>query len=86
MQVSPENGKGIIENRSRISVIMKINYAPDHSLDNKDADGVGDYPPELEVDTGCGYGSWKPGFLQRFNNPKVLLFMMCIFTLSQGNI
>ena len=63
---------------------MKINYTPDHSLDDKENGGVVDYEQEPEVDTQCGYGSCKPGFLQKFNNPKFLLVMMCIFTFSQG--
>ena len=61
-----------------------MKYAPDHTVDRKKTDDV-DFKPEEEVDTQCGYGSCKPGFLQKFNNPKVLLAAMCIFTFSQGN-
>ena len=61
-----------------------MKYAPDHTVDRKETGDV-DFKPEEEVDTQCGYGSCKPGFLQKFNNPKVLLAAMCIFTFSQGN-
>ena len=44
----------------------------------------GAIPTENDPDVGCGYGKWKPSYLQRWNNPKTLLFVMCIFTLSQG--
>ncbi|KAH3709196.1 hypothetical protein DPMN_068658 [Dreissena polymorpha] len=35
-------------------------------------------------DVKCGYGTCKPRTLQKFNNPKFLLFVMCVFTVSQG--
>ena len=41
--------------------------------------------PEPEVDTQCGYGRCKLNFLQKFNNPKFLLVLLCIYSFSQGN-
>ncbi|KAL3892415.1 hypothetical protein ACJMK2_004625 [Sinanodonta woodiana] len=39
---------------------------------------------ESEVDVRCGYGQCKPRWLQKLNNPKVLLFLLCSFTLVQA--
>ncbi|WAR17281.1 SO4C1-like protein [Mya arenaria] len=35
-------------------------------------------------DVKCGYGSCKPERLQKCNNPKLLLAVMCVFAVSQG--
>ncbi|ESO98163.1 hypothetical protein LOTGIDRAFT_239068 [Lottia gigantea] len=32
-----------------------------------------------ETDAQCGVGSWKPKCLQKFNNPKCLLFFLCMY-------
>ena len=34
----------------------------------------------------CGYFSWTPQWLQRFNTPRWLLVTVMILTFSQGNI
>ncbi|KAJ8307855.1 hypothetical protein KUTeg_014594 [Tegillarca granosa] len=39
---------------------------------------------DIAEDLRCGYGKWKPGFLQRCNNPKCLLLCMSIFAMTQG--
>ena len=37
-----------------------------------------------DVDTRCGYGYWKPYFLQRFANSKALLCAIGWFAFVQG--
>ena len=32
-----------------------------------------------DKDTRCSIGSWKPRCLQRANNPKCLLFFLCMY-------
>lgn len=32
----------------------------------------------------CGYGCWKPGFLQFFNNSKGFLFFSVVFAITQS--
>jgi len=39
---------------------------------------------EEYVETRCGYYSCRPPFLQRLNNPPVLCFFLCVYTLIHG--
>lgn len=39
---------------------------------------------EEHVDTRCGLGTCRPGFLQRCNNPTVLLGCLCMYTMIHG--
>ncbi|XP_048780929.2 solute carrier organic anion transporter family member 4C1-like isoform X3 [Ostrea edulis] len=39
---------------------------------------------ESQRDTRCGFGSYSPNCLQKFNNPKALLFFLCAFCMLQG--
>lgn len=50
------------------------------------ADTEGDITADTEgdIDVRCGYGSCHPGFLQRFNNSKFMLAVMCFYVFSQG--
>lgn len=38
------------------------------------------------VDLRCGWRSWKPKFIQYFNNPKWFLFFFTVFSCVQGKI
>ena len=50
----------------------------------EEAPGVGVGEKE-EIETRCGLGQCRPALLQRLNNPKVLCFCLCAYTLVQGN-
>ena len=39
-----------------------------------------------EDDVRCGYGQCKPDTLQKCNNPKILLAVMCVLAISQGKM
>ena len=39
---------------------------------------------EDDVDTRCGIGRWRPAFLQKMANNKILLASICWFTFVQG--
>lgn len=39
---------------------------------------------EDNVDTRCGLGTCRPRFLQRCNNPTVLLGCLCTYTMIHG--
>ena len=40
---------------------------------------------EEEIDTRCGYGKWKPEWLQKLNSPKILLIWLSSWAIVQGN-
>ena len=57
-----------------------------HAIDNKkhknyDNDDYED--PKLHR---YGWGSWRPGFLQRWHNPKGYLILLCMFVFLQGMV
>ncbi|KAK3598170.1 hypothetical protein CHS0354_008845 [Potamilus streckersoni] len=52
--------------------------------DISDADNNRVTDKESDLDVRCGYGNCKPGWLQKLNQPKILLALLCIFTALQG--
>lgn len=61
---------------TRNGTTYKVNNLDDTGTGNKDD----------EYDVRCGYGSCKPNGLQKCNNPKLLLVLLCIFALGQGKV
>ena len=53
--------------------VGNVGNADEHVLDDVTDD-----------DVRCGYGSCKPDGLQKLNNTKILVLVMCVFAFSQG--
>ena len=45
-----------------------------------------DDEPEIEEHLKCGYWSWRPSCLQRFNTPRFLLVCIMWTTFTQGKV
>lgn len=58
-----------------------VNGVDDKGADVKHGDVI-----ELDDDVRCGYRGCKPDGLQKFNNTKILVLVMCIFAFSQGKL
>lgn len=61
----------------------------DKSEERADRDSVsidedGEKVADEHFDTRCGVGTCRPKFLQRCNNPPVLLVCLCVYTLVHG--
>jgi hypothetical protein len=50
----------------------------------KTHNGTIQYDADRDIDTQCGYGSWKPACLQKCNNTKTALLVLSIFAVIQG--
>ncbi|KAK3598167.1 hypothetical protein CHS0354_008841 [Potamilus streckersoni] len=51
---------------------------------NNDNNGKPVKDSESELDVRCGYGKCKPKWLQKLNNPQMLLSLLCIFAFVQA--
>ena len=52
----------------------------------RDEDNIWDIEETESKSYKCGYVSWKPDWLQRFNHPWALLACVCWFTFTQGTL
>ncbi|KAL3892414.1 hypothetical protein ACJMK2_004624 [Sinanodonta woodiana] len=51
---------------------------------NKDNNSTPAEYSDHELDVRCGYGTCKPKWLQKFNNPQIMLSLLCAFSLVQS--
>lgn len=47
---------------------------------------IGEKDGQDTVEVRCGYGNCRPSFLQKFNNSKLMLVVMCFYVFVQGFI
>lgn len=75
--------------KSKQSEIYRVNdangVAPCNDVNRHDAE-VCDVKEDMDDDVSCGYSGCKPDGLQKFNNTKILVLVMCIFAFSQGKL
>lgn len=74
--------------KNKQSEIYRVNdangVAPGNDVSRHDAEVCDVKDDMLDEEVRCGYSGCKPDGLQRFNNTKILVLVMCIFAFSQG--